>query len=102
MITRVSSNLTFLMDESKVCPDSSNSFLTSLLMSFGIRFSSTIFSTSAMDITRSGCIVASGLKLESDPLSSEPSNLFDLTLCLSFLAFLSNSWFLVELWVATL
>ena len=102
MITGVSSNLTVLPDGSRVCSGSVKSSLTSLLTSLGIRFSPTPFSNAAMDVTCSGSLTVSGLKLESELLSSDFPTFLDLVLRLSFLALLSNSRFLVELQVATL
>ena len=99
MITGVSSNLTVLLGGLRICSGSARSFLTSLLTSLGIRFSSTPFSTDAMGVTGSGSLTVSGLKLESELLSSGSPTFLDLALCLSFLALLSNSRFLVELWV---
>ena len=51
MITGVSSNLTVLLGGLRRGSGSARSFLTSLLMSLGIRFSSTPFSTDAMGVT---------------------------------------------------
>ena len=102
MITGVSSNLTVLAEVLGVISRFAKSFLTSLLMSLGIRLSSTPFSTVAMGVVCSGSFLISGLKLESELLSSGPPTFLDLVLRLPFLALLSNSRFLVELRVATL
>ena len=50
MITGISSNLTVLPDVLGVGSVSAKSFLTSLLMSLGIRFSSTPFSTATIGV----------------------------------------------------
>ena len=71
-------------------------------MSLGIRFSYTPFSTTAMGVNWSGSLAVSGLRLESELLSSGSPTFLNLALRLSFLALLSNSRFLVELRVATL
>ena len=102
MITGVSSNLIFLLAGLKVCSGSAKSSLTSLLTSLGIRYSSTSFSTTAMDVTCSGSLAISRLRLESELLSSGSPTFLDLALRLSFLALFSSSQFLVELRVATL
>ena len=91
MITEVSSNLTVLPDGLRVCFGSAKSFLTSLLTSLEIGFSSTPFSAVAMGVTWSGSFTVSGLKLESELLSSGSPIFLDLVLRLFFLALLSNS-----------
>ena len=102
MITEISLNLTVLPDVSGVGSDSAKTSLVSLLMSLGMRSSPTPFSTATMGVGRSGSFSISGLKLESELLSSGSLSSLDLVLRLSFLALLSNSRFLVELRMATL